>query len=155
MKVDVRINAKGLQTYIKKVMKTMPQEIDTALYKTAQQGINTITDRTEKGMGTEGKFKRYTPEYARAKASGWPKGKKSKRRAFGGDPSGVVNLMVSGNMLGSIIATKPKNHRSTLKFSRATEAKKAFHNNERRKFFEFNQKEVKELSRFFRKELFR
>lgn len=153
MKVDVRIDAKGLQTYIKKVMKTMPREIDTALYKTAQQGINTILDRTEKGMGTEGKFKRYTPEYARSKASGWPR--TSTRRAFGGDQSGVVNLMVSGNMLGSIIATKPKNHRSTLKFSRATEAKKAFYNNQNRKFFEFNQKEVKELSRFFRKELFR
>lgn len=153
MKVDVRIDAKGLQTYIKKAMKTLPKEIDTALYKTSQEGINVILNRTEKGMGTDGKFKRYTPEYARSKASGWPR--TPTRRAFGGDPSGVVNLMVSGNMLGSIIATKPKNHRTTLKFSRATEAKKAFYNNRTRKFFEFNQKEVNQLSRFFRKALFK
>lgn len=153
MKVDVRIDAKGLQAYIKNAMKTMPKEIDTALYKTAQQGINVITDRTEKGIGTDGKFKAYTPQYATAKAEGWPRTKT--RRAFGGDPSGVVNLMVSGNMLGSIIATKPKNHRTTLKFSRAVEAKKAFFNNQQRKFFELNQKEIKGLSAFFRKELFK
>jgi len=153
MKVDVRIDAKRLHTYIKRAIKDMPQEIDRALYKTSQQGVNVILNRTEKGTGTDGAFKRYTPAYATIKAEGWP-GTKT-RRAFGGDPSGVVNLMVSGNMLSSMTATKPKNHRSRITFSRATEAKKAFWNNQQRKFFEFNQKEVNKLSSFFRKELFK
>lgn len=152
MIVDVRIDAKRLQTYIKRAMKDMPQEIDNALYKTGQQGVNLILDRTEKGVGTDGLFKRYTPEYAKSKANGWPVSKT--RRAFSGDSSGIVNLMVSGNMLGSMIATKPKNHRTKITFSRSVEAKKAFWNNRQRKFFEFNQKEVNKLGDFFRKELF-
>ena len=153
MKVDVRIDAKRLQTYIKRAIKDMPQEIDRALYKTGQQGVNVILDRTEKGTGTDGAFKRYTPAYATIKAEGWP-GTKT-RRAFGGDPSGTVNLMVTGEMLGSMTATKPKNHRTRITFLRSSEAKKAFWNNRQRKFFEFNQKEVNKLGGFFRKELFK
>jgi len=133
-----------------RAIKDLPDIVSLNLYKTAQAGIQVIQDRTEKGKGYEGRFMKYTPAYAKSKAEGWPK--TETRSAFSGDPSGVVNLMVTGNMLGSIIAER-KSDLAKIKFARATESKKAFYNNRIRPFFGFNDSEKRALTKFFIREV--
>lgn len=154
MTVTVKIDDTAFKAYVRRTLKAMPQEIDRALSITSQQGINVILDRTEKGKQIGGgAFKPYSPEYARSKSSGWPRTKT--RRAFSGDPSGDVNLMVSGNMLSSISQRRVKKGVREIYFTRATAARKAFFNNKSRPFFGFSQKEVNRLSNVFKKALFR
>jgi len=124
--------------------------ITKALSRTALLGVQIIKERTEKGIGYMGKFAPYVPSYAKRKAEGWPAGKST--RAFSGDPSGIVNLMVRGNMLGSMISKADGNFAS-IYFSRREEAAKAAWNNRKRQFFGFNQGEAKRLANLFRKEL--
>jgi len=152
MKASAVIDFSEVDRLFKNLGRQYSKDIVKALSTTAQQGIVVILDRTKKGKGYETRFKRYSPQYARAKAQGWPRSKT--RRAFGGDPSGKVNLMVSGNMLSSIKSTVDKPQLTAeLSFSRATEAKKAYWNNQIRPFFGFNQREQKFLRKFFYKRL--
>lgn len=143
MTVTVKVNSKGVEAYIKRVMKDMPKELDRALYKTAQQGINVIQNRTEKGAGTNGRFAPYTQDYEKWKSK------------YVKNWQGLVDLTVSGEMLAAMTASKPKNHRSRLGFTNREDAAKALGNHRRRRFFELNDKEIDRLGAFFKKELFR
>lgn len=149
--MKVRVDATRVTGLLDNTIKALPQEIDMALQKTALAGIQIIEDRTERGTGYLGKFAPYDPQYARAKASGWPR--TPTRRAFGGDPSGIVNLTVHGEMLASMAQRKVSQGVSEIYFTRATEARKAYYNNLKRKFFGFNQTEKRRLGQFFKKAL--
>lgn len=152
MNTSAVIDFSEVDRLFKKLGRQYSKDIVNALSATAQQGIVTILDRTLKGKGYQYRFKRYSPEYAKSKAEGWPRTKN--RRAFGGDPSGKVNLMVSGNMLSSIKSKVDKPQLTAeIGFSRATEAKKAYWNNQSRPFFGFNQREKNFLRKFFYKRL--
>lgn len=146
------IDTSDVDRLFNRLRRQFPKDVANALSATAQKGITTILDRTERGVGYKGAFSRYTPEYARRKAEGWPQAQG--RRAFSGDPSGAVNLMVTGNMLGSMTAKLDKQKLTAeIRFTRAGEAKKAFFNNQKRPFFGFNQKEKMILRKFFYKRL--
>lgn len=147
----IRVNATRVTGLLDRTIKALPQEIDMALQKTALAGIQIIEDRTERGTGYLGKFAPYDPQYARSKASGWPR--TPTRRAFGGDPSGVVNLTVHGEMLSAMAQRKVTQGVREIYFARATEARKAYYNNLKRKFFGFNQSEKRRLGQFFKKVL--
>lgn len=152
MNTSAVIDSTEVDRLFKRLGRQYSKDIVRALSATAQQGIVMILDRTEKGKGYNNRFKPYNPQYARSKAQGWPRTKT--RRAFGGDPSGKVNLMVSGNMLSSIKSKVDKpNLTAELGFSRATEAQKAYWNNRTRPFFGFNQREQNFLRKFFYKRL--
>ena len=151
MKLDIQIDMAQVQKDLKKTQLEMNRAISKSLLKTAQYGTQIILDRTAKGIGYEGKFKSYSPAYRKAKAQGW--GRASGRRAFGGDASGIVNLNVHGEMLSSIQQRSLGSNVVEIFFGRATEAKKAAFNNQKRKFFGFNQSEVGQLNKFFLKEL--
>jgi hypothetical protein len=147
--VDVRTDK--VQIMLTEAMKNMPLKVERALSITAQQGINIILDRTEKGRGIKGPFARYapyTPAYAKRKAEGWPSTKT--QRAFSGDPSGIVNLNVRGEMLGAMIS-KSKGLTATISFARATENNKAYWNSRKRPFFGFNDKEKRTLAKVFQR----
>jgi hypothetical protein len=60
---------------------------------------------------------------------------------------------VHGEMLSSIQQRSLGSNVVEIFFGRATEAKKAAFNNQKRKFFGFNQSEVGQLNKFFLKEL--
>jgi hypothetical protein len=141
-----------VQKDLKKTQLEMNRAISKSLLKTAQYGTQIILDRTAKGIGYEGKFIAYSPAYRKAKAEGWNRAG-SGRRSFGGDASGIVNLTVHGEMLSSIQQRSLGSNVVEIFFGRATEAKKAAFNNQKRKFFGFNQSEVGQLNKFFLKEL--
>lgn len=146
--ISVKANTAKVEIALDNLMKQMPQKVERALSITAQQGINIILDRTEKGRGINGPFTRYTPAYAKRKAEGWPSTKT--QRAFSGDPSGIVNLNVRGEMLASM-TSKAKRTTATIFFSRATENNKAYWNSRKRPFFGFNDQEKRTLAKVFQK----
>jgi hypothetical protein len=152
MKLDIQIDMAQVQKDLKKTQLEMNRAISKSLLKTAQYGTQIILDRTAKGVGYEGKFRAYSPAYRKAKAEGWNRAG-SGRRAFGGDASGIVNLTVHGEMLSSIQQRSLGSNVVEIFFGRATEAKKAAFNNQKRKFFGFNQSEAGKLNKFFLKEL--
>jgi hypothetical protein len=151
MKLDIKVDMNQVQKDLKKTQLEMNGLISKALLKTAIYGTQIIEDRTEKGMGYDGKFKPYSPAYRIAKSKGWEK--TAKREFFSGDKSGIVNLTVQGYMLSSMTQRKLGSSVVEIYFGRAPEAKKAAFNNEKRKFFGFNAQEVDRLSSFFFKEL--
>jgi len=152
MKLEIKIDSSQVEKDLKKTQLEINRIIGKALLKTAQYGTQIILDRTEKGIGYEGKFAPYSPAYRKAKAQGWGRAGNS-RRAFGGDKSGIVNLNVHGEMLSSIQQRSLGSNMVEIFFGRATEAKKAAFNNQKRKFFGFNAGEQDKLSKFFYKEL--
>lgn len=152
MKIDLQVDISKAQNELKKTQLEMAFSIQKSLLKTAQFGTQIILDRTEKGIGVDGSFKRYSPAYAKAKAEGWSKAGTT-RRAFGGDSSGIVNLTVHGEMLSSIKQRSLGSNTVEIFFGRSTEAKKAAFNQKTRKFFGFNRTEMDRLQAFFIKGL--
>jgi hypothetical protein len=152
MKLDISFSTKKFEDRIKTIEREAPAKIDTALFATAQYGINIILDRTQEGQGINGPFAPYSKSYAKEKREGWPKTKS--RSAFSGDSSGIVNLNVTGRMTGSITATKGRGF-ARIGFSNQESAKKAYFNHRRRPFFGFNRNEKTRLRNYFRKVLFK
>jgi len=156
MNVKMDIDSTRLQANLRKLQKSIPAKVKRTLMQTAQFGTTIILDRTEKGIGYSGRFKPYDAKYRAYKRQGWPSSKpgaRTYRPSFGGDSSGAVNLNVTGKMLGSMQSKYVSNGVAQIYFSRATEAKKAAFNNDKRPFFGFNQTEKARLSKFFFKRL--
>ena len=144
--VKVDIKPKNFKGIAKKRQEEIKAGIKLALSKTAQVGINIIQDRTEKGQGYEGKFKPYSKGYSIAKKNGWPRSKD--RRSFSGDPSGIVNLNVTGTMIGGM-TSKANSSRAVIFFTNPKITKRAAKNDSIRPFFGFNRLEEKQLAKTF------
>lgn len=152
MRIDISLSTKALKDRLAKIERELPNELDTALFATAQMGEAIILDRTEKGQGIKGAFAPYSILYAKAKREGWPKTRN--RSAFSGDPSGVVNLNVTGEMTSSMVAKKGRGY-AEIKFSKPSAARKAYFNNKTRPFFGFSRGERQRLVNYFKKRLFK
>ena len=150
--MGLTINDKGLEKRLAQLERTIPAKIDKALAKAAIDGVAIIKNHAEDGRGYKGTFKKYSNSYAQAKSQGWTK--TATRSAFSGDPSGKVNLMVTGNML-SALSTKKGRKKATIYFTRAAEAKKAAFNNRVRPFMGFSRADRRKLRDRFAKELFK
>lgn len=153
MNTSLEIDTAEVERLFQQLGSQFSKNIGKALSASAQYGIAIIQDRTEDGIGYKGIFAPYSPSYARAKAKGWKRSSpkaKTYRKAFGGDASGKVNLMVHGTMLSSM---RSKLNGAALSaeiyFSRASEAKKAAQNNAKRPFFGFNEREKNKVRKFF------
>jgi len=140
MKVNAEIDTSSLDVHFKKLGSQFSKDIVKGLAATAQRGQNMILDRTAKGKGYKGRFPAYTPQYARFRAK---KGR-----------STTPDLNFTGKMTGSMRSkVNAPELTSEIYFSRATEAKKAIHNNRKRPFFGFNAREKNYLTRWFYKYL--
>lgn len=109
-----------------------------ALSLTAQKGVEIILDRTEKGVGFKGKFQPYSKKYFL---------QKSKK-----DKTGIVNLMMTGQMLGAM-TTKANRKQAEIFFVGREQNKKATFNNIKRPFMGFNKREEKRLAKVFERHL--
>ena len=144
--VKVDIKPKSFKGIAKKRQAEIKAGIKLALSRTAQVGINIIQDRTAEGQGYKGKFKAYSKGYAKAKKSGWPKSKD--RSSFSGDASGIVNLNVTGKMIGGM-TSKANSSRAVIFFTNPKITERAMINNKTRAFFGFNRLEEKQLAKTF------
>ena len=135
MQVRIETNAKKVEKALKQKGKDVNQSLKRALSITAQEGINIIEDRTDKGVGYKGgAFAPYTEKYAIFRSN----------RGRGKN----VDLQFTGRMLGSM-TSKADRKKATIFFTRAEEAKKAAMNNKTRPFFGFNRQEEKRLANVF------
>ncbi len=150
MQVKINTNAKEIAKRVGKKGKELSASVKRALLITAQQGVNIIQDRTLKGAGIDKEFEPYSSRYLEAKKKGWPR--TESRPAFSGDASGIVNLNVTGKMLGSM-SVRANGKKAEIFFSRATESKKAAMNDKKRPFFGFSDQEEKQLGKIFFKAL--
>lgn len=140
MRIDISLSTNSLNAKLAQIQREMPAAVDVALYATAQFGENLILDRTRKGRGISGAFKPYSVKYA----------------AFRQDKGrgNTVDLNFTGSMLGAMTAQKNRGY-AEIKFSRASESRKAYFNNKRRPFFGFNATEKKRLIEFMKRRLFK
>ena len=137
-KISVEIDARELDNYLEKQVSKIASNIEKSLLKTAQFGTQIILDRTEKGIGYKGRFDEYSAGYAKFRS----------KNGRGQTP----DLNFSGRMLASIQQRKAGRNIAEIYFGRATEAKKAAFNNQKRPFFGFNSTEKDRLQKFFSKD---
>ena len=152
MKLELSINTSDIKKRIATYQGDIDASIDKAVFRAANAGIALMLNRTERGQGINSAFAPYSTRYANLKKQGWAGG--NGRSAFSGDPSGEVNLTVTGRMLSSLIAVKRRGY-AEIKFSNGESAKKAYFNNRRRPFFGFNSQERKQLTSIMRREIFK
>jgi len=136
--MNVTFDATRVTALLDKSAKALPSDIDVALFKTAQAGIQIITDKLDQGQGYKGALKPYTPEYLR-----W------KREKFGA-VSSTVNLQLTNQMVKSIIPVRGRGF-AEIKLSNPLANKKAYFNNLTRPFFGFSGNNQRNLVRFFKK----
>jgi len=149
MKIAMTIDKAGFEKAMLS-LKAIEAKIPVAVSRSAQYTESIILARTAKGEGVDGKFEPYSTGYADAKRDGWA-GTRS-RQGFGGDPSGIVNLMVHGTMLAAM-QTSAEGNTARIHFGRATEARKAAFNHAQRPFFAVNNAEHDQIVAFFNKQL--
>ena len=143
MKIELSFNDKAFMAELNKLERELPSKIDNALFATAQLANQIILDRTEKGRSLTGAmFKKYSKGYALF-------------RAKKGRQVSPVNLNFTGKMLSSMAVFKGRG-KATIKFSRAEETKKAYHNHvtNKRPFFGISKPERKRLTAYFAKKVF-
>ena len=133
------VNVKpSLNQIVKRRKKRLLGSVKKALSITAEKGVQIILDRTEKGIGFKGKFKPYSKQYL------FEKSKK--------DKSGIVNLMMTGQMLGAM-TTKANRRQAEIFFIGSNQNKKATFNNKTRPFMGFDKREEKRLAKVFERYL--
>ena len=133
------VNVKpSLNQIVKKRKKRLLGSVKKALSITAEKGVQIILDRTEKGIGFKGKFKPYNKQYL------FEKSKK--------DKSGIVNLMMTGQMLGAM-TTKANRRQAEIFFIGSNQNRKATFNNRTRPFMGFDKREEKRLAKVFERHL--
>lgn len=137
MRVNVNLQPE-INKSIKVTKKSLLQNTKKALSKTAEKGVEIILDRTEKGVGFKGKFKPYSEKYFI---------QKSKK-----DKTGIVNLMMTGQMLGAM-TTKANRRQAEIFFIGSNQNKKATFNNKTRPFMGFDKREEKRLAKVFERYL--
>ena len=133
------VNVKpSLNQIVKRRKKRLLGSVKKALSITAEKGVQIILDRTEKGIGFKGKFEPYSEKYLI---------QKSKK-----DKTGIVNLMMTGQMLGAM-TTKANRRQAEIFFIGSNQNKKATFNNRTRPFMGFDKREEKRLAKVFERYL--
>ena len=133
------VNVKpSLKQIVKRRKKRLLGSVKKALSITAEKGVQIILDRTEKGIGFKGKFEPYSEKYFI---------EKSKK-----DKTGIVNLMMTGQMLGAM-TTKANRRQAEIFFIGSNQNRKATFNNRTRPFMGFDKREEKRLAKVFERHL--
>ena len=135
MKVDLR----NFKRYVASWDRRMKRSIPKALNKSGNKVRELILDRTSRGVGLKGRFKRYSSEYKDYRAE----------KGRGATP----DLNFSGRMLSSMDVEKSGTNKVLVNFKRKEEAKKAKVNNKSRPFFGVKPDEKKFVAAAFARQL--
>lgn len=138
--VTFRVTPRDVSRLPRRIRERILDQRKRALMRTAIKGTEIILNRTERGMGVDGRFKPYSTKYAEF------------RRSRGATLT--PNLFLTGRMLGNVTQTA-NSKQARIFFSNAEQARKATRNDQLRPFFSFNKQETAELAAFFRRELIR
>lgn len=137
------VNKAKFQRFIEQYKARLKRAIPKALNSSGKKTVETILDRTSRGVGLRGAFKRYSKDYIKKRQS---EGLRSK-----------PNLSFSGAMLNSLDVKKAGTNKVLVHFKKREEAKKARFNQKTRPFMGVRPQEkkfiVEAFARQFRKDL--
>ena len=135
MQVNITTNSAKVRKALKDAGDEVKAKTKLGLSRAAQQGINIIQDRMDKGQEIEGgKFKPYTEKYAAFRA-------KEGKQPF-------PNLQFTRGMRNAM-TTRANSRMAEIFFTTGDEAKKAAFNDKSRPFFGFSNDEENKLSDIF------
>ena len=122
----------NVNVLLKKYKRNLPR----AFGKAATEAIKIIGDRTEEGIGLEGRFKAYSESY--------------RQHRIERGATTTPNLYYSGDMLGSMYYQTKRNY-VEIKFRGKKESKKAYINNKIRPFFGLKREEEIQVYNVFKR----
>lgn len=134
----VTINYKKFKSDLRHYKSKIKRAIPKALNRSGEKAKELILDRTSRGVGLTGAFKKYNPAYRDYR--------KDKGRGIKPD------LNFSGRMLSNIDVEQVSTTKVLVNFKRKEEEKKAMHNNKTRPFFGVRPQEEKFVRNAFLKQ---
>lgn len=138
MSVKVKIHTREFKQFVSSFKSKMNRAIPKALNRSGEKTVETIVDRTSRGVGLSGTFKRYSSEYADYR----------KKQGRGTKP----DLNFSGRMLSNLGVQRVNNTTVKVDFSRNEEKVKARQNQKTRPFIGVRPQEVKFIADAFRRQ---
>mgnify|MGYP003120957509 CR=1 FL=1 len=141
MKVDAVFNSKEVQKMLKKYPNRIDRATKDGLETASTRGENIIRERTQRGRGVHGAFKRYSEGYL-------------KHLRTTGRPT-KPDLIYDNHMMGSLFAKARSSKLAIISFRRTPEKRKAIWNHKTRPFFDHNHREKKMIRKEFAKEFYR
>jgi hypothetical protein len=135
----MKMNLSDFKRFTDSWKRKMDRAIPRALNRSGNKVRDLILDRTSRGVGLNGRFKRYSKGYADYRSE----------QGRGKTP----DLNFSGRMLSNMDVEKGGTNKVLVNFKRNQEAKKAARNQKSRPFFGVRPQEKKFVAAAFRKQL--
>ena len=135
----VTINTSRFKRFISNFTDDLDRAIPKALNRSGEKMRETILDRTSRGVGLRGRFKRYSKGYAEFR----------KENGRGTTP----DLNFSGRMLSNLDVERKGRNRVIVGFKRKQEQEKAKFNKKTRPFIGVTSGEVKFIADAFERQL--
>lgn len=135
----ITINARNFKNFIKSFRADLQRSIPKALNRSGEKMRETILDRTSRGVGLRGAFKRYSKGYEEFR----------KKNGRGTRP----DLNFSGRMLSNLDVERKGRNAVIVGFKRKQEAMKAEHNQKTRPFIGVRPQEEKFIVDAFKRQL--
>lgn len=139
MSIKVKIHTRQFKQFVSDFRRKLDRAIPKALNRSGNKVRETILDRTSRGVGLSGRFKRYSREYADYR----------KDKGRGSTP----DLNFSGRMLSNIDVERAGTNKVLVNFKRKEEGRKASINQKKRPFFGVRPQEKKFIGEVFAKQL--
>lgn len=142
--IRVRTNPLRLERVTKDIAKDIEASKKRAMTRTVLAGVEIIEDRTSKGRGINGPFKRYSAAWARIRKE---LGKTSTTPNLEFGYERVGNQFKSRpSMLSAMQGRADSKKSGSIFFTNREAGKRAAFNNKSRPFFGFNRKEERRLA---------
>jgi hypothetical protein len=132
------VNRRKFRAEIGRLKSRIQRAIPKALNRSGEKTVQTIVERTERGVGLKGPFKRYSRQYADYRAE---QGRSTK-----------PDLNFSGRMLSNLDVEKRGSNKIRVAFKRKEEKQKAKFNQKKRPFVGVRPTEVKFITDAFRRQ---
>ena len=141
MKIDSVFDSAEVKTLLKKYPDRIRKATKDGLATAAAEGATIIRERTEKGQGVHGRFKRYSEGYL----------KHLRDKGFPTKP----DLVYNNDMMSALYSQSRSAKLAIISFRGTEQKRKAIWNNKTRPFFDHNRREKKEIRREFAEEFYR
>lgn len=138
MGAKIKIHTREFKQFVSDFKRKVDRAIPKALNRSGEKTVETIVDRTSRGVGLKGTFKRYSKEYADYR----------KEKGRGTKP----DLNFSGRMLSNLGVQRVNGTTVKVDFSRNEEKTKARQNQKTRPFIGVRPQEVKFIADAFRRQ---
>lgn len=136
------VNTRQFRQFINRYKRKIDRAIPRALNRSGEKTVETIVDRTSRGVSLSGgRFRPYSRQYRQYRA----------KEGRGSTP----DLNFSGRMLSNLGVERVNNTKVKVAFSRNEEKNKARYNQQKRPFVGVRPQEIKFITDAFKREFMR